>query len=120
MTYQRKDRVGVLIHHVICEILRELKDPRLGFITVTGVKMSPDLRYSRVFVSVLGDVEAQKLTMEGLKSATGFVRTELGKRIRLRFTPEITFDLDESIERGVRISNLLEKVFSESSCQDEE
>ena len=90
--------------------MRNLKDPRVGFVTVTDVEVTGDLRQVKIFVSVYGDEEERKATMEGLKSATGFVRSELGKRIRLRHTPEVSFCFDESIERGARIFSLLREI----------
>ena len=113
MSYQRADRVKVLIQQVASEILRELKDPRLGFVTITDVELSGDLKHAKIFVSILGSDEEQKNTMEGLSSATGFVRSEIGKRIRLRHTPEIVFKFDSSIERAIRIAQLLGQVKKE-------
>jgi ribosome-binding factor A len=89
---------------------REMKDPRIGFVSVTDVEISPDLRHAKAFVSILGDAEAKAKTMAGLENAQGFIRTELGRRIRLRRIPEILFRLDESIERGVRVQHLLRRV----------
>ena len=89
---------------------REMKDPRIGFVSVTDVEISPDLRHAKAFVSILGDAEAKAKTMAGLENAQGFIRTELGRRIRLRRIPEILFRLDESIERGARVQHLLRRV----------
>ncbi len=91
-------------------ILHELKDPRIGFVSITDVEISVDLRYARIFVSVLGDDAAKAKTMEGLHSAQRFIRAALGKRMQIRYTPEVTFRLDESIERGTRIVSLLREV----------
>src|SRR5262245_27788701 len=87
-----------------------MKDPRIGFVSVTDVEISPDLRHAKAFVSILGDAEAKAKTMAGLENAQGFIRTELGRRIRLRRIPEILFRLDESIERGARVQHLLRRV----------
>ncbi|MCR4399183.1 MAG: 30S ribosome-binding factor RbfA [Firmicutes bacterium] len=104
----RGGRVAEAIKQEISDILRdELKDPRVGFASVTRVDVSKDLRHAKVFVSVLGDEKQKADTMEGLESATGFIRSEVGKRIRLHHTPEILFRLDESIERSVRIAKVL-------------
>lgn len=107
MLRQRVARVREEIKRELTDILRKMKDPRIGFVTVTDVEVSNDLRYVKAFVSVLGDEEAKRQSMKGLESATGFVRTEIGRRIRLRHTPEITFKFDPSIERGARINELI-------------
>ncbi|HHV44404.1 MAG TPA: 30S ribosome-binding factor RbfA [Firmicutes bacterium] len=111
MTMQRVEKVREAIRQEASDIImRNLKDPRVGFVTVTDVEVTGDLRQVKIFVSVYGDEEERKATMEGLKSATGFVRSELGKRIRLRHTPEVSFCFDESIERGARIFSLLREI----------
>jgi ribosome-binding factor A len=98
-----KQEISAILH-------REMKDPRIGFVSVTDVELTPDLRHAKVFVSILGDEDAKAKTMAGLTSAQGFIRTELGRRIRLRYLPQIHFKLDESIERGVRVQHLLRRV----------
>ncbi|MCK9221565.1 MAG: 30S ribosome-binding factor RbfA [Limnochordia bacterium] len=111
MTVQRAEKVREAVRQEASDIImRNLKDPRVGFVTVTDVEVTGDLRQVKIFVSVYGDEESRKTTMEGLSSATGFVRSELGKRIRLRHTPEISFVFDESIERGARIFSLLREL----------
>ena len=89
---------------------REMKDPRIGFVSVTDVELSADLRHAKVFVSILGDAAAKAETMATLGNAQGFVRRELARRIRLRYIPAVHFRLDESIERGVRVQHLLRHV----------
>ena len=91
-------------------LLKELKDPRIGFVTVTDVEMTGDLREAKIFVSVMGDEEQVKSSLEGLNSALGFVRREIGQRVRLRFTPEISFALDTSLDYGDHIQKLLLQV----------
>ena len=91
-------------------LLKELKDPRIGFVTVTDVEMTGDLREAKIYVSVMGGEEQVKSSLEGLNSALGFVRREIGQRIRLRFTPEISFALDTSLEYGDHIQKLLLQV----------
>lgn len=114
MTYQRADRVKELLRQVISQIIQgEMKDPRIGFATVTDVELSPDLRHAKVFVSIYGDEECKKATLKGLESAVGFIRNEIGKRIRMKNIPEIIFRFDQSIERGARISRLLHEIQSE-------
>lgn len=109
--HQRPERVGEAIKEEISDILRnEIKDPRIGFVSVVEVEVSPDLRHAKVYVSVLGDDEARVQSLKGLESATGFIRSEIGRRIRLRHTPEILFRLDKSIEHGVKIARLLNEI----------
>lgn len=108
MEYSRTDRVGETIKKEISNLLqREIKDPRIGFVSLTRVKVSKDLRYATVHVSIMGDEEAKRVSMEGLTSATGFIRRELWKRLRMRRVPELDFKMDDSIEYGVHISKLL-------------
>lgn len=107
----RPEKLEQFIKEELSEILRrEVNDPRIGFVSVTDVEVSVDLRHARVFVSVLGDKDAKTATMEGLESALGYIRRELGRRLKMRFTPDITFKLDESIERGSRVMKLLGEV----------
>ena len=91
-------------------LLNDIKDPRIGFVTVTDVEMTGDLREAKIFVSVMGGDEQVKNSLEGLNSALGFIRREIGKRIRLRFTPEISFALDTSLDYGDHIQKLLLQV----------
>lgn len=107
----RAARVGEQLKKELSRLLQqELKDPRIGFVTVTSVEMSRDLEHAKVFVSVMGDEEQKKQTLEGLEKAKGFLRTEAGRRLGIRRTPEIVFKIDESIEHGQHISKLLEEV----------
>ena len=111
----RPERVGELIREEVAAFLTsDARDPRIGFVSVTDVEVSQDLRHARIFVSVLGADEEKTATMEGLTSASGYIRRALGQRLQMRFTPEITFKLDESIERGSRVMKLLGEVKSES------
>ena len=108
---KRSTRVGELLQKEISRIIiQELKDPRLGFVTVTGVSVSDDLRNAKVFVSVLGSREEIDQTFDGLKSATGFIRSCIGKRVKLRYTPEVSFWLDESVSRSAHIEELLREI----------
>lgn len=109
-TRQRAQRVGEEIKKEVSEIIREMKDPRIGFVTVVDVEVSNDLRHGKIFVSVYGEEESKKDSLAGLEAATGFIRSELGRRIRLRHTPEILFRLDSSIERGARINQILNEI----------
>ena len=112
-------RLRELMKKEVSEILqREMKDPRIGFVSVTDVELSADLRHAKVFVSIFGDAAAKTKTMEGLVSAQVFVRTELAHRIRLRRIPEVLFRLDESIERGARVNRLLRQVSDAGGKRD--
>lgn len=91
-------------------LLTDLKDPRIGFVTVTDVEMTGDLREAKIYVSVMGGDEQVKSSLEGLQSALGFIRREIGQRVRLRFTPEISFALDTSLDYGDHIQKLLLQV----------
>lgn len=91
-------------------LLKELKDPRIGFVTVTDVEMTGDLREAKIYVSIMGGEEQVKNSLEGLNSALGFIRHEIGQRVRLRFTPEISFALDTSLDYGDHIQKLLLQV----------
>ncbi len=112
MLYRPERLAQELKHELSVIIARELHDPRVGFATVTSVKVSPDLRYARVFISVLNAAE-KKPTLEALKRATGFVRRQISARLRLRLSPEIVFALDESSEHGDRLSRLIAEVVKE-------
>jgi ribosome-binding factor A len=92
---------------------RKIKDPRIGFVTVTDVQVTGDLQQAKVYISVLGDDEQKENTLKGLAKAKGFIRTEIGHRIRLRKTPEIIFEFDESIDYGNRIENLLHQLHTD-------
>lgn len=116
---QRAQRVGEEIKREVSDLLRSMKDPRIGFVTVTDVAVSNDLRHAKIFVSVYGSEEQKQESLEGLKAATGFVRSEIGRRIRLRHTPEIQFRLDGSIERGLRINQLLNEISPVPPAGDE-
>lgn len=112
MTHARSERVGQEIQAAIADMLTRglLRDPRIGFITLTGVKVSADLRVAKVFYSTLGTREQQKETQAGLDAAKGFVRREVSARVKLRFAPEIYFSFDESIGEGDKIDRLLREV----------
>ena len=108
MQGDRKERIGELIRQEMSEIiLRELKDPRIGFITITNIKMSTDLQHARVFVSVLGNEDQKNESLSGLQHAGGFLRKEIGRRLRLRHSPALSFHLDDSLEKSARIEKIL-------------
>jgi ribosome-binding factor A len=111
MQGKRLDRINQLIREEISLLLqRELKDPRLGFITVTGVETSPDLRSAKVFVSVLGDEEQWAASLSALDGARGFIRNWLRQHLELRVTPELSFRADRSMEHAARIQQLLKQL----------
>ncbi len=111
MSNVRVHRVGEQIKKEMVRILqRELKDPRIGFVTVTGVEMTGDLQQAKVYISVMGDEEQKMNTLEGLSRAKGFIRSEIGKVVKLRKTPELVFQFDESIEYGNKIEKLLQQI----------
>jgi len=112
MGTRRIERVNELIREEISELIRrEVKDPRLdSFISVTEVMTSPDLRHARVFVSIMGTDEEKQQVEKGLAAAAGFLRRQLGERLTLRYTPELVFQLDDSIERGSRLLQLINEV----------
>ncbi|MCL6472518.1 MAG: 30S ribosome-binding factor RbfA [Firmicutes bacterium] len=111
MQTARAQRVGELIKKELSDIIkREIKDPRIGFVTITGVDVSPDLRHADIFISVLGSRKAKEATLEGLQSSSGFLRKELSKRIRTKHFPELKFAFDPSIEAGMRIEKIIKKL----------
>ncbi|MGA9289987.1 MAG: 30S ribosome-binding factor RbfA [Anaerobacillus sp.] len=108
MSNVRANRVGEQMKKELGDIIsRKIKDPRVGFVTVTAVEVTNDLQQATIFITVLGDEEKKEATLNGLAKATGFIRSEIGKRIRLRKTPEIYFEFDESIDYGNKIERLL-------------
>lgn len=109
MSAHRLDRVRNLLRQVISEILPHLKDPRVGFVTVTDVEVSPDLRHAKVHVSIMGEPEMRLQAMKGLGSARGFIRRQMMHQITLRHIPELSFHLDESLDRGMRVRALLQE-----------
>lgn len=107
----KNTRINGEVQRELSTIIRELKDPRIGIMTsVTGVEVTPDLKFCKAYISVLGDEQAKKDTLAGLKSAAGFIRHELARTVNLRNTPEIKFIMDESIEYGMKMSKLIDEV----------
>ena len=121
LDYKRSDRLGDLIQREISDILqRRIRDPRIGFCTIMRVDVSDDLRYAKVRVSIMGSDSQKKSALAGLKSARGFIRREVGHRITLRHTPEISFVLDSSIEDSMRIAQLIDEGEKEIQFIDED
>jgi ribosome-binding factor A len=110
MSAGRMRRVDEAVRAVLSDaIAKDLQDPRVGFVTVTAVKTSPDLRHARVYVSILGDEPARSESLAGLRSATGFLQGHVAAELTLKHTPALTFAYDESIDRGMRITQLLDE-----------
>jgi ribosome-binding factor A len=110
MSLERMRRVDEAVREVLSDVLaHELKDPRVGFVTVTDVKTSPDLSHARVYVSVLGDAEAVSASLEGLRSAQGFLQGRIGGELRLKHTPTLTFFHDDTAERAQRLERLMDE-----------
>ena len=116
MSQLRVEKVQELMKQEISKIiLQELKDPRIGFVTVTEVELTKDLRSAKVFVSLMGNEQQIKDCWTGLNSSLGYIRREVGQRIRLRCTPELTFHLDKSLDYSAHIQELLMKIKREES-----
>ena len=114
MQYKRKDRVGDLIKREIAHIIQcELKDPGIGFVTITAVEVSVDLKRARIFYSVLGDQDSKSRSRSALKRASGFIQREIGRKLKLKYTPEISFQFDGSVEYGAHIEELLQKIHTD-------
>jgi ribosome-binding factor A len=105
---ERMRRVNESVRAVLADALGDLKDPRIGFVTVTGVDTSPDLRHARVYVSVLGSEKKRARSLEGLEAAHGVLQSRLASELRLKRTPQLTFQYDPSVEEGVRMSKLID------------
>ena len=111
MSKLRKARLKGLIKRELSDIfLKEISDPRIGFININDVELSPDLRYAKVFFGVIGDEKDKERTIEGLKSATKHIQALLGGRLKLRYVPFISFHYDETIERAVRLTEIIEEL----------
>lgn len=117
----RRERIGDQLRVLLADlILQEVRDPRLGFVTVTEVRMSPDLKYAQVFVSILGDDEQTKESFAVLERASGFLRTQVGRRLKLRHVPEVRFTIDETLDNSMRLDALLQESGDLEKDADEE
>src|SRR5437868_15045996 len=111
MPGSRMRRVNEAVREVLSgHIGEELKDPRIGFVTVTGVETSPDLRHARVYVSVLGSEQEQEQSLAALEAAHGVLQGRLARELRLKRTPQLTFEYDPTVERGVRMTQLIDEL----------
>jgi ribosome-binding factor A len=116
---RRQDQLGELIGQELSDLIHNrLKDPRVGFASITGVEVSGDLRHAKIFVSVMGSADDQQATMRALSHAGGFLRHELAQRLTIRHTPELVFRLDESIARGSHLIELMRQVKAESGASE--
>jgi ribosome-binding factor A len=106
-------RVGESVREVVAEAVRELKDPRIGMVTVTGVRVTADLREATVYVSVLGNERRRRACLAGLESAHGVLQARINRELTLRRTPHLTFEYDETVERGVRMTKLIDELAAE-------
>lgn len=111
LVVKRSERVADLIKMEIADILiKKIKDPRVGFVTITGVDVTDDLRYAKIYVSVMEDEGTRKETLAGLNSASSFIRSELGRRLVMRRIPELAFKIDNSLEQAAHIFEVLDKI----------
>jgi ribosome-binding factor A len=111
MSSRRAQKVAEAIREVVSmAILTELNDPRVQDVTVTYVEVSPDLRYAKVLVSVMGDENHQQLSLRGLQSAAGFLQSKIAKQVEMRYTPRLTFILDQGVKRSIEIARILREV----------
>ena len=107
---ERLRRVDEAVKEVLSEGIGELKGPRIGFVTVTGVRTSPDLRHAKVFVSVLGSERKREQSLAGLAAAHGVLQARVARELRLKRTPQLAFEYDPSVERGVRMTQLIDEL----------
>ena len=107
---ERMRRVNESVRQVLSKAVGELKDPRIGFVTVTGVETSPDLRHAKVFVSVMGSEDKQQRSLQGLTAAHGVLQARLARELRMKRTPQLAFQYDQSVERGVRMTKLINEL----------
>ena len=116
---ERMRRVNESVRQVLAEALPELKDPRIGLITVTGVDTAPDLRHATVYFSVLGSGRKQRASMLGLEAAHGVLQSRLARELRLKRTPQLTFEYDPTVERGVRMTRLIDELAPDDDDSDD-
>ncbi|HKP18738.1 MAG TPA: 30S ribosome-binding factor RbfA [Gaiellaceae bacterium] len=109
----RMRRVNESVREVLSEAVPELKDPRIGFVTVTAVETSPDLRHARVYVSVLGSERKRQATLDALAAAHGVLQARIARELRMKRTPQLAFEYDRSVAEGVRMSKLIDELVNE-------
>lgn len=119
MAVKRSDKVAEEIHKIVSALLiRGLKDPRIGFVTITGVKVTTDIRQATIYFTVIGSDEEKRDTEAGLNSARGFIRKELAQDLKMRFTPEVIFKYDTSVEYGQHIESILKEIGSKDDSDN--
>jgi ribosome-binding factor A len=111
----RMRRVNESVRQVLSEAVGRLKDPRIGFVTITGVETSADLRHARVFVSVLGTERKREQALEGLQAAHSVLQTQIARELRMKRTPQLAFEYDPTVERGVRMTKLIDELAPDDS-----
>jgi ribosome-binding factor A len=111
----RMRRVNESVRQVLSEAIGQLKDPRIGFVTITGVETSADLRHARVYLSVLGAERKRAQTLAGLEAARSLLQAQLGRELRMKRTPQLAFEYDPSVERGVRMTKLIDELAPDDS-----
>jgi ribosome-binding factor A len=116
---ERMRRVNESVRQVLAEALPELKDPRIGLVTVTGVETAPDLRHAKVFVSVLGSSRKRRASLDGLEAAHGVLQSRLARELRMKRTPQLTFEYDPTVERGVRMTRLIDELAPDDDDADD-
>jgi ribosome-binding factor A len=116
---ERMRRVNESVRQVLAEALPDLKDPRIGLVTITGVVTSPDLRVATVYVSVLGNARKRRSTLAGLQAAHGLLQSQLARQLRMKRTPQLTFEYDLSVERGVRMTQLIDELAPDAYGPDD-
>lgn len=113
-------RVNESVRQVLAEAIPDLKDPRIGLVTITGVETAPDLRHAVVYVSVLGSARKRKAGLQGLEAAHGLLQGRLARELRMKRTPQLTFEYDPSVERGVRMSRLIDELVPGENDADDD
>ncbi len=120
MSSRRTARVASVIREVVSlSILQELRDPRIQNVTVLSVNVSPDLRYARIQISVMGDDKESALTMHGLNSARGYLQSKVADRIKSRYTPELKFEIDKGVQKSIEVSRILREVLPSTDAEQE-
>jgi ribosome-binding factor A len=121
MEGKRSERIADLIQREVSELLQKsIKDPRIGFVTLTRVQVSDDCRQARIYYSVMGTPEEQEGSLTGLQSARGFIRKELGHRLQLRYAPDVLFQFDPSIEYSIRLEEIFQKLHENEESEEHE
>jgi len=115
---ERMRRVNDAVREVLGRALLGLKDPRIGFVTITGVETSPDLRHAKVFVSVLGSEQKRDKSLQGLEAAHGILQAKLAQELRMKRTPQLAFEYDPTVERGVHMTKLIDELAPDDDDRD--